>query len=474
MFRSTSQMSASTTQSTEELFATHQQLARRFTWHRKLFVASRVALIVAIIGLIAYVLFAHRLLLQLSPLAFLVALLIPNRGGRERALEHIDEDIGLSYRTALEYQNNQVKSAEYAESSDVEQVDFSSLLLRRAAYRVRNLELPDLQPWWLPMLVTSLVLSLVPFFINATPLNFGGRGLLGNNNGQNPLTQPFQNQEAPEDEQAVTDEESVDELTEEDASEFATQEENDADLENSFEDSATEPDRNVSEAEGETLSRFLENLKEKPQVEEENSAQQAGQNRRSSEETPDSDAEATDEAEQGRNGEQSSRQNGDSQEGAQAQEESDDGQEGEQQADSGSEEGEPEGDEQRPGEDEGQAGEQGDEQGARAEEGGRQEGDEQDSFSGEDNQNGIGNSASDPTPNSEERLEGQMQTPELLEGQILSDDTTIAGDVRIPGSDQVALPEGNSANDFDRAVERAIAEGRIPVEYQEILKNYFR
>jgi len=67
-----------------------------------------------------------------------------------------------------------------------------------------------------------------------------------------------------------------------------------------------------------------------------------------------------------------------------------------------------------------------------------------------------------------------MQAPELLEGQIRSDETTIAGEVRLPGSDQIDVPDGASTQEFDRAVERAIAEGRIPVEYQEILKNYFR
>jgi hypothetical protein len=30
------------------------------------------------------------------------------------------------------------------------------------------------------------------------------------------------------------------------------------------------------------------------------------------------------------------------------------------------------------------------------------------------------------------------------------------------------------AGGFERAVEQALTEGRIPVEFQEILRNYFR
>jgi len=101
MFSSVQQAeSQSESQTAKELFATHKQLARRFTWHQKLFMASRVTLGVAVLGLLLYVLFAHRLLLQLSPLAFLVALLIPNRGGLERALEHIDALEILKYLTS--------------------------------------------------------------------------------------------------------------------------------------------------------------------------------------------------------------------------------------------------------------------------------------------------------------------------------------------------------------------------------------
>ena len=453
------------TQSAEVLFATHKQLAQRFKWHQKLFMASRVALVVAVVGLLIYILFAYRLFLQLSPLAFLLALFIPHRSGQERALEHIDADIGLSYRTALEYQDNK---------SEFEQVDFSSLLLKRAAYRVRNLELPDLQPWWLPMLVTSIVLSLIPFFLNATPLNFGGRGLLGNSNFQRPLNQPPP-QEPLAEEQAETEDEQFDEQAAEDASDLDAQDQDDADLESSFEDSSQEPDRNVSEAEGETLSRFLDNLKEKPQPEE-NLTQQNRQNRQSSEDgTSESEAENSEQPESQR-AEEASREEGESQEDSESGEEQGAGanEEGEQQANDESDDAQEQGEDAAANRDGENEGEEGGQEGARPDIGGRQQGDEETNFGSEDNENGIGTGASEPTPNSGERIEGQMQAPELLEGQIMSDETTIAGEVRLPGSDQVEIPEGLSPQEFDRAVERAIAEGRIPVEYQEILKNYFR
>lgn len=476
MFRST-QSFAESAQSveSEELFSTHKQLATRFMWHQKLFMASRVALIVAVVGLVLYLLFAHKLLLQFSPLAFLLALLLPNRGGLERALEHIDEDIGLSYRTALEYEKTKAEEAKGKEETE-EVVDFSSLLLKRAKYRVRNLDLPDLQPWWLPMLVTSVVLSLVPFFLNATPLNFGGRGLLGNTNLQNPLNRPPQNQEPLAEEQAATEEEeAVDELAEEEASEVEGQNQDDADLESSFEDSTQQPDRRVSEAEGETLSRFLDNLKEKPQSEEERLSEQARRPGGPSEEPP-PDSEMAEDPEQRteRSSENTSQENnGESQDGENSETEYDNqGEEGQQQANDDSAGGEQ--DENATLQDGENNGEDTAEVGARPDEGGLQPSDDDSGFSGEDNENGIGNGASEATASSEERLQGPRQAPELLEGEIRSDETTIAGEVRLPGSDQIDVPEGTSSQEFDKAVERAIAEGRIPVEYQEILKNYFR
>ena len=64
--------------------------------------------------------------------------------------------------------------------------------------------------------------------------------------------------------------------------------------------------------------------------------------------------------------------------------------------------------------------------------------------------------------------------PERLEGERGAGVTNQAGETFAPGSDDVNIPGGRSAAEYSRAAEEAINEGRIPVEYQNILRDYFR
>ena len=89
------------------------------------------------------------------------------------------------------------------------------------------------------------------------------------------------------------------------------------------------------------------------------------------------------------------------------------------------------------------------------------------------NGDGAGDLASEERPG--EQGEGQAAgDPEFLEGLLGLGPETPAGTIRLPGATEVELPPGRSAGEYTRAVERAVTEGSIPVDYQEIIRNYFR
>jgi hypothetical protein len=62
-----------------------------------------------------------------------------------------------------------------------------------------------------------------------------------------------------------------------------------------------------------------------------------------------------------------------------------------------------------------------------------------------------------------------------LQGQVSGGPNNTAGTVRLPGEmSQTIFPEGSAPSSFSRAEEEALTEGRIPLEYQEVIRNYFR
>jgi len=63
---------------------------------------------------------------------------------------------------------------------------------------------------------------------------------------------------------------------------------------------------------------------------------------------------------------------------------------------------------------------------------------------------------------------------ELLPGVVQGGPFTPAGNVRLPGDDQVQLPQGVELGPYATTVEEALGEGDLPAEYQEIIRRYFR
>jgi hypothetical protein len=88
---------------------------------------------------------------------------------------------------------------------------------------------------------------------------------------------------------------------------------------------------------------------------------------------------------------------------------------------------------------------------------------------------GAGYLPSAPTPNADEQLGTSQQDPEFLPGRVQGGANNIAGTVRLPGeTSQTVFPQGSAPSSFSRAEEEALTEGRIPLEYQEIIRNYFQ
>lgn len=98
-------------------------------------------------------------------------------------------------------------------------------------------------------------------------------------------------------------------------------------------------------------------------------------------------------------------------------------------------------------------------------------GDEPELDAGEGDDAGVGIGRPDP---------GHDQVPdpggdlEALPGILGPGPETLGGRVRLPGrgSDIELAPD--AAARFERAVEQAVTDGSVPVEYQEVIRNYFR
>src|SRR5690625_4377910 len=63
---------------------------------------------------------------------------------------------------------------------------------------------------------------------------------------------------------------------------------------------------------------------------------------------------------------------------------------------------------------------------------------------------------------------------EFLEGELAGSEVNLGGDIRLPGFTDVELPPGSAPGTYGEAVERALTGGNVPLEYQEIIRNYFR
>jgi hypothetical protein len=457
----------------------HERLARQRVWFLRLMTASALALAMSLVlWLVRVPLNWHLAGIALS----FVAGLFVQRPMQTWAVAWIRERMGLSYETALEQGDSQ------------DSFGFVESLKQRASEEASKLALPKYQAWWLPMLAVAFGFAFLPLIPRVAALP---TGLTPPPTTATTANQQVANAPEPTAQEATPPSANEPAATAEGASPPPSTGETDASqLSDATGSGSRTSAQNNQSADEEALGRFLDNLKQReppssgsvdtdlssvmpqgqqtspsdensasrPRNEQTNPFAQPGENQ-SSQAQNQSDNSSQEQGEEGQ-GEQA--QGGQSQQ-AQSQNQGAEGEqasegEGEQnQAQSASSQGLGE-------QTEGQQGQEGGDQSASAEGAGRQEGVD----SGQ-NGEGAGNLPGTPTALLSEDIGSSQQNPEFLEGRITEGPNNTAGAVRLPGeSEQTVFPEGSAPSSFSRAEEEALTEGRIPLEYQEVIRNYFR
>lgn len=486
----------------------HVQLAKRFYWQTQLW---HCALLGLFASLLAYALGAPLLWHALiTVLGFIVGFAWRSQHNKRKALRYIEDEIGLSYSTAVELHHLAEQSDIPSQAGDDQATRpqqlgnfFAEAVVRRAHYRVRRLEQPNLQPWWLPMFACALILIILPnLSLPSLPRRTRPPSSTLPQVGSTPLspllddsvTDPLTEQPNASGSESETRPDEVEGDSAADLDDFDTPDSDDA----------------PPAGEGDTLDRFVEGLGSSQSTE---SADRRPQPNAPDEPEPQAGGNAVPRA-----GDQNFReippddrvQNVAQGQAPQGSGEfardtgSDPGEQGSEQGDQNGEGRLAAADNNAPPED-GAAGEDAQEGDTQAEqEGGDPQAGSQsqpESSSADTPQNGgnpqetatdasqdagdagFDESLNDPSNGTGDRG-GRAETddaelssasePEQLESSLQEGVINVGGQVRLPGDDEVTLPAGSSPEAFERGIEQALSEGRIPVEYQEILRSYFR
>ena len=425
----------------------HTRMAARRRLHLRMTACSAGALLSSAVAWLAGLsLLAHALLMAAG---FAAGLLYPLRRLPEWALGWLSDRIGLSYETALELES---RDDPYGLAEAVDD---------RTTRLVRNLSPPRNPAWWLPILALALGLLLLPAISLGRP---GGSFLPGL-----PTT-------GPTDELGSAAEGSEDpQLLGEEGVNTGFDENDPPRGEESDPGRGAEGEGGAAGGEGlsdamsdeEALSQFLENLRQRERPAEPPEENQPDLQRRPAQGSPQEAGEQGEGDQAGERGAEEERRG----EGSEA---------GENAGEQGAEAADPEGlngDSQQEGPQGGAAPQQ--PAGSEFGEGQEPLGDEggESAQGGEPNEGGssegVGDGASLERPSTGVDR-GEAGEQDFLEGILGPGLENRAGTIQLPGSGEVDLPSGRSAGDYARAVERAITEGSIPVDYQEIIRNYFR
>ncbi len=456
----------------------HERLARRAELLTRATRAAAAAAAIAIIGW----------LLGLSPGPHALAVLagaavvgaLPLRRGVAAAFETIAEQAGLAYQTHIEHH----------------QRDDPHGLLAAAAIQarlsIRGVTPPRQGAWWLPLAALALATWLLASVVG------GPFGWLGGSSGPAPeLGQPSPAAPPPPtsalDPETEAEPDADEALAPDPTSTPSPPSEPDRDRASGADDGAPEADGEGVEREA--LERFLESLRERPSMSEQELA--AAEAERDGD-RGDADAEAaelrgehdaTDAFEDGQRVPADRRDDAAREESAELPGGGDptegDGRDGD-------------GDEQQFGE------EAGDEDAGASDGLGEEDGEEGVGEEGLDaseetapQPDGDGDEAGAPAlaeqdpgldPGTGEDagmgasapVEGHDDVPdpagelEALPGLLGQGPESLGGRVRLPGRDSEVTLEPGEAARYERAVEQAVTDGSVPVTYQEIIRNYFR
>lgn len=126
----------------------HVRIARRGEWNQRLWRGSLGALL----GSVVSVALGVPLVWQGAALVVGLAagLALPAPGHAQRALRYVRRHAGLSYETALQ------------PATGPDPYGFRALVRRRAVHAVRGVTPPERAPWWLPALAVAVGLLLLP------------------------------------------------------------------------------------------------------------------------------------------------------------------------------------------------------------------------------------------------------------------------------------------------------------------------
>lgn len=437
----------------------HRALVSARRLHLRLLAASVGALIAAVLGWALGLSLETRALFLIGGTGIFAAL--PVQSGERWALGWIRREAGLAYQTALELDGR----------DDVH--GFSPAVRDRAKASVRRLTPPTHSPWWLPLFVIAFGALLLPSLPSIGVPGIAGRPGGG---GSSPSTRQFEQRQ---DEREAGPEDSTSDLTRPDR--LQEQQRRGAANEGN-----TDAGPSSSASEQQVLDRFLENLRARPSApDQEDARSEEQQPGRTPENTEDerrqsrqgdggegerrpAEAESADRREpQAGEGEQAEQRAGELEE--QSRQDGADGESSNPFAQAGQEETPQEGEESRS-ESEGE--DAPDDLRAGEEDGSPNDG----QLSGEQEpEQGPGQGASGQPGGERPAGIAQGEGEKLfVPGDLRSGPMSMGGAAQLPGEGAQALPSGRSPESYRQEAERAVNEGRIPLEYQEVIRNYFR
>src|SRR5690625_2330172 len=431
-------------------FGLHVRLGRKRNRHIRLTRASLVLLAAALLGWFSGLPPLWHVSLSLA--AGLVGLVWPVSGSCNGALHLITEESGLAYEIALQ-----------TSGQPRDEFGLSSQVRARARRSIAGMSEPRSQDWWLAALLLALFILALPALRLDAPWR------------STPAEPP------PEPPPAVAGTDDVEEDPQADSS-ASQPEQADPELppqatappesgpESGASSAGSEATR--SERESQVLDRFLDNLRERPPESGADAslggtplpADPDSTTPELQDDTPgDGSMPAEDEPQEVRD------QPADGQEPASGEGDREgDGQEGPE----GDAQQEGPGSEQPGGESGPQPGEEESESAGQSPQPGEEGG--MGLSAGEDEADGAGASSGPEgllPGRDEQAAQGEE---EFLEGELAGSEVNLGGDIRLPGFTDVELPPGSAPGTYGEAVERALTGGNVPLEYQEIIRNYFR
>ncbi|CAN5677454.1 hypothetical protein BH23DEI1_BH23DEI1_13760 [soil metagenome] len=447
----------------------HHRLARRYTFDVRATRGAAGALAASLAGwAVGLDLAPHGVLMLV---AAVVGAALPARAPIERAFGWIGRESGLAYQTHVEHDGRSDPYGFLAEAA------------LQARLTVRAVAAPPRNPWWLPVAAVAVGIWLIAAVVGGLP-SLTGLGTTPAGVGGTPESAP-----PPVSAPVPGDPDASDPLAEE----AAVEEEPDGDAstppDDEGDDEGERRDDGAGDAsEGETVERFLDNLRERPGDAAERAPEAERDAARDGVRDDDRAASAPEPGERDPSGdfdaqlrptpadpegdEESSETEipggGDTDPDGEPGEDGEAGTEADPEGENGdgSEEG---------AEEVGDADAEGDEgEPTPAEDGQRPDGGpggEEPFDAGAGDDAGVGRGA--PGDAETEELEAAGES-EPLPGLLLPGEETPGGRVRLPGRDDGHLPEGRITERYERAVEQAVTDGTVPVPYQEIIRNYFR